>query len=595
MRSRRLGLLLFGIVFTDCRAVPPSTPTISTTQTSAPSPVVEIESLDPSIPLGDSFPIVVNLTGAPANQQVEFEIVNGDIIPSTLRVVTQTDGDGKATVRLTGRSTKAELNALYARAYIAGGKANVGSLYVNFEPPQTVSLRTQADAAPVGEPITLEQYAETLPTASSTDDLKTASANSASGVRLQGVRFPEADGRLGKPLDALEFSSGAQLADAPVASSGTCALTSTHVYLKTMADGAVANFPTGTKVFISGPGTTPDKTTYTDKNGKVSFSFGCDSALYLRVQGLSNTGLQLVTGNDDRGYPLLIWSKTVSAGPGKVLTAGGLAGDTVQLSTAAANSTSRTAQQVYTIVERFRQWDLSSHRLYTSATFPIATVYPDYDFTARSRAHYGRIFIDAGVATRTIVHETGHEVYYRRMLGQDSYLRFYNDAVRHNTFNYPFCSGYFLGTGVWTREEGCVAMLEGFALWFEMAAQSGLYNNRDFTWEDRPANPPNGRSIVGNVAAFLWDVGDEATRLSIRDTDNDEVKVPGSPKARYKEAAHRFQGQNPNTDFMTIWFDSWYTTLPEDQRFEYCKILQRNAIIYRGYNWAFCRDQGVVP
>ena len=405
MRRVLSVLVLCVFVLAGCRVVETPGPQLATSQETGeePTPTVTIESLDPSIPIGDSFPIVVNLENGPANEQVEFELVNGDIIPSTSKIVTDTDASGNATIRLTGRSVRAELNALYARAYFEDGGEAVGELYVNFEPPQPASLDTlatdleaQAAGPTIGEPITFDQYVATLPVANSLDDLKTASVNSISGVRLSGIRFPEENGELGEPLDALEFSSGQQV-DIAVQPDGPCPMTTTHMYLKTVVDGEVDSFPTGTKVFISGSGTTPDKTVYTAADGKISFPFGCANAVYIRVQGLSNTGIQTVTGSDEGGYPLWIFSKTVKAGTGKVLTAEGLAGDEVQLSTLAANSTSVTAQQsVYRNVERVRQWELSTHSLYTGSSFPISVVYPDRNpnHQVASRAHYGRMFIE---------------------------------------------------------------------------------------------------------------------------------------------------------------------------------------------------------
>lgn len=593
------------VILAGCQAVETPGPELSTSQDVAEqsTPTLTIDSLDSSIPLGDSFPIVVNLKDAPANQQVEFELVNGDIIPSTSRVATNTDGSGNATIRLTGRSTRPELNALYARVYLEDDQEIVGQLYVNFEPPQPTSLdvqatnlEAQAEGTTVGEPITFDNYVETLPVANSLDDLKTASESSTSGVRLQGVRFPEENGELGEPIDALEFSSGTQIGDVSVIPSGTCALTTTHVYLKTVFDGAVASFPTGTKVFISGSGTTPDKTTYTDDDGKVSFPFGCANALYIRVQGLSNTGLQVVTGSDESGYPLLIWSKAVKAGLNKVLTAEGVAGDTVQLSTTAANSTARTAQEVYSRVEQFRQWELSSHSRYSSSTFPISVVYPDRNpFINSSRAHYGRMFIEGGSSTQTIVHETGHEVYYRRMLGSIEYMSHYRRARSTNITGFPSCAGYFNGWTPWTNQQDCEAMLEGFADWWSRVARSDVFRDVGLSYEYRPSGTPSGASVPGNVATFLWDITDLSAAPTVRDNDGDEVRVSGTAKERYARVAAYFYGADPSVRFTHHWENVIFLSRPSDQRYEYCMVLKRNTILNSNYWPTGCRNEGVGP
>lgn len=592
MKRTMYVLALCIVVLAGCRAVEAPDPQLAASQEvgGEPAPTVTIESLDPSIPLGDSFPIVVNLENAPANQQVEFELVNGDIIPSTSQVVANTDASGRATIRLSGRSTKAEFNALYARAYLEDGSEIVGELYVNFEPPQTISsdmqatnLKAQAEDS-IGEPVTYEEYAKTLPLATSLDDLESASESSTSGVRIEGVRFPEENGELGEPINAIEFSSGTQVGDTSVIPSGTCTLTSTHMYLKTLVSGQVSSFPAGTKVFISGSGTTPDKTTYTTADGRVSFQFGCASALYIRVQGLSNTGLQTVSGNDESGFPLTIWSKSVKAATSRSLTADGLEGDTVQLSTTAANSTSTTTQQVYTKVERARQWEISTHDFYTGKTFPISVVYPDGNrLIPRSRAHYARMFIKGGSSDYTLYHEFGHEVYYRRLLGADQYMYYYNRAIATNNTGFPICAGYLNGWTRWEHQENCEAMLEGFADWFERVYRS-VAINQDYAYEYRgtksdgsPAD--KGESVPGNVAAFLWDITDYLpSQYPVRDDDNDEVHVTGSVAERYARVAGFFHHHNTNENFGFVWRYRILAQRPESVIPDYCKVLKRNTI-----------------
>ena len=551
-------------------------------------PTITIESLDASIPLGDSFPIVVNLKDGIPNQQVEFELVSGDIVPSTSKVTASTDGRGEATIRLTGRSTRAELNALYARAYFEDGEEIVGELYVNFEPRQPTSLKSQplsiaaqaADAV-VGVPTTFDSYVETLPVATSLTDLETASAASASGVRLQGIRFPEEDGTLGEPLDALEFSSGQQLGKS-MKLTKSCPVKTTSVYLKTVIDGEVSDLPEGTKVFVSGSGTTPDKTTYTQADGKISFPFGCADALYVRVQGQSDQGVEIVTGSDEGGYPTLIWSKTVKAETGKVLTAGGLSGETVQLSTPEANTAARTAQQVYVLVERARQWEMSTHNLYKSATFPVSVVYPDRNFLFGPRAHYGRMYIKSGSSEYTIYHEFGHEVYYRRMLGEKSYMREYRQAVGLNQPSMPLCAGYLNGWTRWESQERCEAMLEGFADWFQAVYFSAAVSQRTNYEYDVPINDL-GDSVPGNVGAFLWDITDlGAGNKTIEDIDNDEVRVSGNAAQRYARVASHFREANTNIDFAFIWKNRIKRDSPAGQISYYCKVAKRNTITAYG-------------
>ena len=157
------------------------------------------------------------------------------------------------------------------------------------------------------------------------------------------------------------------------------------------------------------------------------------------------------------------------------LNAASLQGKSYYLADRNTDSARRNSLRVWYKINQVYNWERSAHNLYD--TFPLSTVYPDGNpIIFRSRAHFGRMYIEAGDGTNdaTLFHEFGHEVYYRRMLGGASYGGYHRDAVATNNTSAPACAGYanpFLKS-YWQTTEGCVAMLEGFAEWFSAVLYS---------------------------------------------------------------------------------------------------------------------------
>ena len=578
------------LILSACKAIPDS-PQVQQSigvQHGEDGPTLTVTSLDNSIPIGDAFPILVELDNLPPNQQIDLELANLGITPSVNEASVMSDDFGHAELRLNGRASKPQLDGLNVRAFFEGGTvANL--LLVNFEPPQEGEL--QAQATTVGEPTTEAEYIASLPTVTSLEELK-ADNDPPPAYKVDGVRFPEEDGSLGEPVNLLEYNTGKQAGDGVVSAQAVgCSSGNTFVYARTLIDGATVSMPAGTKVFISGDA--PDQTRYVGANGKLCFTFTSGKRLDFRAQGWTTTGIYLHSGADF--YRLVSWLRTWLAPSGGTLTASNVLGDEMRLARTSSDGYYRGLRVFYKI-NRVYDWERSTPGSpYT--TFPLSVVYPDTAIWT-TRAGYGRMFIDEGDFDYdpTLFHEFGHEVYYRRMLGADSYRYWHQRAVERGETAMPGCVGS-IGWDIWKHVDGCAGMLEGFALWFDgVTTRAGIGANyvrsQRLQFDPEPfdpannANRPTGGAVPGRVAQFLWDITDAHAGVSsyVRDVDADEViNKDADLKGRYSGVARYFKNAAPNDSTFTYMYKNRIQTVfPADQRDEHCAVVRRNTLAVTG-------------
>jgi len=596
-----LTIVLFSLsvlALAGCRAVPElSAPQpLETAQDSGEVPTITVESLDYSIPLGDSFPIVVKIDNAPPSQEISLDLNDYGIIPSLTSATVTADALGHTELRLSGRSTEPELVMLNVRAFLTGGTiSNV--LYVNFEPPPVGELQAQA-ADLDGEPVTVGEYFADLPVVTGLTGLEDYGADKPDALVVDNVQFPTEDGGLEEPIDLVAFNAGEQVGDGEsVAQLSSCTRAWTKVYLKSYIDGSYQPVPASTRVYVSGNGYYADGRTQgattkqmlaTGSGGALEFYAGCDKKVFFQVLAWTHTGIY----NHIRvfgGYKLVSWYKDVVAPSGSVTTATSLRGDTIAVSSSGSASNVKLAQRVFYKINKVYDWERKSHTLYS--TFPLSIVYPDGNSVVNtSRAHHGMIYLESGDGDYdpTLFHEFGHEVYYRRMLGGDTYRRHHEIAVSGGGTHFPWCIGS-VGWSIWSSADGCAGMLEGFALWFDSVATRAISGtiDRPFEAEDRPSVSGSnaGGAVPGRVAQFLWDITDAHAGSSgtVADEDADAVEdTRSSIDGRYAGVARYFYSAQDTTDFNYIIKYRILPNLPISQRADHCTVVRYNTLSVAG-------------
>lgn len=599
MSNRRIFCFWLGVlVLAGCRTVPePSAPQLlETTQDSSEAPTITVESLDNSIPLGDSFPITIKIDNAPPDQEISLDLNDYGITPSVSSTTITADSMGHAELSLSGRSVKPELVMLNVRAFLT--ESTITSvLYVNFEPLLVGELHAQA-AATDGEPIAIGEYFADLPVVTGLTGLEDYGADKPAALVVNNVQFPTEDGGLEEPIDLVAFNAGEQTGDGEsVAQLQSCTRAWTKVYLKSYIDGSYQPIPASTKVYVSGngyyadgriQGATTKQTLATGSGGALEFYAGCDKKVFFQVVAWTHTGIYnhiRVNG----GYKLQSWYKDVVAPSGSVTTATSLRGDTVAVSSSGSASNVKLAQRVFYKINKVYDWERTSHSLYS--TFPLSIVYPDGNSAVNtSRAHHGMIYLESGDGDYdpTLFHEFGHEVYYRRMLGADTYRRHHESAVKGNGTYFPWCLGS-LGWSIWSSADGCAGMLEGFALWFESVSTRAVSGARQrdtkiFEPENKPpvSGSNAGGAVPGRVAQYLWDITDAHADSSsiVKDLDADAVRsTTSSIGARYSNVAGYFRDANDERDFNYV---LKYRILPRVSRDAHCSVVRYNTLSVAG-------------
>ena len=535
--SRVLGLLLLVVVvLAGCRAVDAPVSELTSAQTGTGQLSVVLDALDNSIPLGDSFPIGVNVVNAPPNSEVDVEFQGEGITPSLSSTTLRTDGSGRATLRIGGVATLAQLTGIVTRAYTDEDTA-ADMLFVDFSPQQTEGLISaqMVEEDIVGEPTTVADYYDTLPVAESFDEIEAYNdaAEPPPALIANNVSFPDENGNPEAPINAVIFSTNEEAkavtsvqaeeiaSEAPTLTAQACS-TGTYVFLKSKVGATVVNMPARTKVIVEAPGTLT-VTKWVGDNGRLDFNLCGQGPLRLFVYATTNHGLYIHSAQTTTAGRIIIWSHGQAAA-----NANNIRGTSIQMAPSTMGFLGRATQGIWFRLNQVYNWELSAHNVYTS--FPVDLVYParDLNNNARSRSAVGQIqLIDGDFnSDRTIFHEFGHEVYYRRILGGSTYGSQHRGAVSGRGV-YPLCIGE-LSASIWKEVDGCTGMLEGFAVWFESITTRALGVSsipvRQFDPEIKPTGSSFGitSAVPGRVAQALVDLSDSfGSGYTLRDSDND--------------------------------------------------------------------------
>ncbi len=555
-------------------------------------PMLTVESLDKSIPLGESFPVAIDITNAAPNDEFELEIEGGGVIPSVTKAGVTTDSAGRAQVRLSARAAQPALDALHVVAYGSSGHTLTGTLYTNFETPyvEGAELQTQS-SKPMGEPLTIDEYYDTLPVAKTEADIEAFNEDPSppKAYILDGVQFKNVDGKLEQKFDAVVLDSGTENIDTasaqsqPSLTAQACTTKSTYVTLKTVIDQRPADHIKGTRVRIN-TGTGPMQVRYVGDNGRTTFDYSCSTKVSFEVDAWTNTGIYMHTAQALLTEKLFVWKGSVAAG-GKVFTADNIRGTVVRTD---GDTLSIDSQRLFWKINQVYDWERKSHSLYD--TFPLDIFYPYIGVGGLSGV--GRTNIPGAGARqdRLIFHEFGHEVYYRRMLGGAEYNRLHQDVtLRGKTPAYPACLDA-LGWKTWAIEGPCAGMLEGFALWFQSVSTRALNAEIDtsFDVELTPASDTRtaGTQRPGSVAQFLLDLTDSHSSgvlLNYEPPAIDPVKPSSSDiRARYQNVAQFFRNGPIESDFSSVWKNMFKPRLTKAQLINYCVVKKHNMGTWAG-------------
>jgi hypothetical protein len=592
----RLALVTVAVI-SGCRAVESPDSVQTAVQNEAPSFSIIVDALDNSIPLGDNFPIVVNLANAEPNSVVDIELDSEGIMPSVKRTSVSADDSGRATLRITGVASRAQLTVLQVKAFNEGLETSE-LLLVDFTPPQTTpSLAAQNADEVVGEPTTYTDYIQTLPTVTSFDEVQAvgSSPEAPDVVFAKDVAFPDDSGELIEPIDALIFDTNSAednlevQMDLGTKGGGLSALAceSTYITLKSKVASTVVNMPASTKVVVSTP--SGSSTKWVQAGGRLNFDFCGSGNLQLSVFATSSHGLYMHTQYVPYGpTPQIIWEHSRSGA-----TADGLRGDVIQMSADTEPFLSRATQRIWYLMNIVRNWELSAHDVYDSHSVDL--IFPA-QIIGSSRAAVGQIWLKGGDydSAPTIFHEYGHEVYYRRVIGGPLYEHLHREAVAGGA-SLPACIGE-LWAELWEVVDGCTAMLEGFALWFESITLRALDAHptvapralSTFNPETRPS-APMGAAVPGRVAQHLVDLSDVDTGYTdhiLRDGDDDPfvraMTALDNPqldaKRRYAYVAGLFYDGPVNQNFSWYWRYNFMPVLASGSETTHCATMKFNTL-----------------
>ena len=545
-------------VLCGCRTVDSITdiPKSSQAVQASDAPVLSVDVLDPSIPMGESFPVAIKIQNALPSQKVNLEIIGTGVSPSVVTATVATDALGAVEFRLNGKATAPKLNSLDVIGRFEDGNLLTGSTYIDFEPTNKGILSTQAEQI-VGEPTTIEEYLDALPIATNESELEKIQTDAPSAVVLDHVVHYTVDGKVLPPLDAVMLNSPAQVIDTQLSAGQEHTLQAaacppkktTSITLKMSVSGSVVNIPTGLNIAIL-----DDRGVYTivrsQDGGVVSWPFSCSSFLRFEVQAqpanrIVDGGIKMTTGSGG----IVVWAKRLDAATGN-LTADNIRGKNVNI-TAGASAFGQKSQRVFFRARQVWGWERTIPKRGSRFSYVVEIYYP-YGGSG-GLSNIGVIsypdsftFYDPG-----IFHEYGHQAYYLRVLGLSQF-----NQLRNKT---PLCFGSLTWT-LWTEGEGCVGMLEGWAVFFENVATdkfntaSGrpIETNR---YDPKPSDGPTSIGTPGNVAGYLWDITDDhGSNPDLNDFDNDLVVYTNqSIEKRFERTGNFFYNQPENANFKTIW------------------------------------------
>lgn len=252
------------------------------------------------------------------------------------------------------------------------------------------------------------------------------------------------------------------------------------------------------------------------------------------------------------------------------------------------NAEAINTQRLWYKVNRVYDWNRTA--LGDNSTFKVDFLYPasDYFGIATSRAAIGQVqlvYAHANVDD-IIFHEFGHEVYYRRMLGDYKYHVSHACAMKSGcTPSFPACGGC-IGHSISKNIGPEAAMIEGWAGFFEGVTAlnvpaTNVRSGAPYKYIEDPndrGGVPTGPGAELRVAAYLWDFWDDNTTIADFVYDNDAVVSTGTAKERYKKVAGYFKDMSISSEFINVWRTNIKPTLDSTELLNHQKILNLNTL-----------------
>jgi hypothetical protein len=238
------------------------------------------------------------------------------------------------------------------------------------------------------------------------------------------------------------------------------------------------------------------------------------------------------------------------------------------------NAEAINTQRLWYKVNRVYDWDRQAFSdVYTS--FRLDVLYPVFTYfgaSVVSRAALGQVqmvYADANFDD-VIFHEFGHEVYYRRMMGEAAYNQAHSCSASAVCTVFPLCGGC-IGHSLLANSGPEAGMIEGWADFFEAVTVQHVPATN--VWSDEDGNPffmntyienfdrypwegitsiPTGQGVEARVAAYLWDFWDP-NLSTFQIYDNDEVVTIGTAQERYRKVGGYFMNMSISSAFSNVW------------------------------------------
>jgi hypothetical protein len=590
-------------------------------------PLLEIHAAPGQIRLNEPFSVMLNVKNALPNAQLDITLAGvAGIVPSQNSITLKTNPQGHANGKITATVSERHHTSLIARTEF-GGENLSNSLDIVFDSKGTRSAARKVGATvSLGKEIDIQAYFAAMPRTSDSNYVMNYERDkhrvNASGLStliedttadvpdtliVENITYQMPDGTESEPFSGVEYylsdtGSGEptpeQIEGTDIGGLTTQACSSNIVFttFKQSIDGVMEFMPKGTYVrAVDYNGIWPDRIIeewYISDYGRFYYDLPtCDTAggstppdIYFifetrtqkNVNGSSvGDGLTATHGTIARRHWWLTgtyYDVTPTSRPVGVA-----------VSVVGVNAEARNTQRLWHKINQVRNWERAQ---VTPFSFPVDILYPVSTYVGiapLSRAFIGQVQVvyDQALDDDILFHEYGHEVYYRRTMGQVNYNFGYNCNFAATCFSPPLCGGCLWHDG--SKNIGPeAAMIEGWADFFEAVALYNIPNNnggatyyvvedpRCCTWNNKPV--ASGVGAEFRVAAYLWDLYDGIDSFE----PVDQIDGLGNYK---KIAAYMNQPSwAESSELKQIWLENIEPSLNADLQEKHCRLMIYNTL-----------------
>ena len=517
----------------------------------------------------------------------------GDVIAEVPFATLHTNEKGSAQFKTNAKVVRASHVSIVAGVGVENETIS-SSLEIVYDSPQSSFIAQSLNATAIaGVTTTIEDYYARIPHVSDSNYvtiyetpngvLLNTNGQAISGrpstLFVDNIQYAKNDGSLTEPFSGLEYvlpdtGDGVPASGLQAASCGSSSTTITfrqvidYDYSVSPPARLYGAMPQGTYFRAVDNAIFADRILYegyTGANGQTTFTYpNCDPSgsgqpdVYFIFETRNNTRLTASHGTVTRRHwwrTNTYWDYAPSEFNGKVIRA---IGD---------NAEAINTQRLWHKVNQVYNWDRQAFSdVYSS--FRLDVLYPVFTYFggARvSRAAIGQmqmVYDDANW-DNTIFHEFGHEVYYRRMMGESAYNQAHSCSSSAVCTVFPLCGGC-IGHSLFKDSGPEAGMLEGWADFFEAIAvqhipakhisfsmNSYIENFDRYGWSGI-SSIPSGQGVEARVAAYLWDIWDNNSSTP-QIYDNDQVVGSGTPQERYRKVGGYFMNMNVSSEFINVW------------------------------------------